>query len=57
MSVVNSRIATACFVGGKFVKNHSERVFTTLHASSRSEANALWLGTAHATEGGTRHDV
>lgn len=59
--MTNSRIHVVCspsgFVGGKSVKNHCDRNFTTLHASSRSGAVALWLGTAHAREGGARNDA
>lgn len=57
--MTNSPIAAvcsvSCLVDGKSVKNHCDRNFTALHASRHSEAVALRLGTAHATEGGTRH--
>lgn len=43
----NQQIAATCFISEKTVKNHINRIFTKLHASSRSEAVALWLGRAH----------
>ncbi len=42
----NRRIAAACFISEKTVKNHINRIFAKLHSSSRSEAIAYWLGTA-----------
>ncbi|MGQ4384270.1 response regulator [Streptomyces sp. SAS_270] len=48
----NQQIAAACFISEKTVKNHINRIFAKLHSSSRSEAIAHWLGTAH--EGWTR---
>ncbi|MGW7264145.1 response regulator [Streptomyces sp. NPDC054842] len=42
----NQQIAAACFISEKTVKNHINRIFAKLHASSRSEAIAHWLGTA-----------
>ncbi|MFG3252606.1 response regulator [Streptomyces sp. NPDC048172] len=44
--MTNSEIAATCFISEKTVKNHINRIFTKLHASSRSEAIARWLGTA-----------
>ncbi|MBA0051317.1 response regulator [Streptomyces sp. AJS327] len=44
--MVNSQIADACFISEKTVKNHVNRIFAKLHAESRSEAIARWLGTA-----------
>lgn len=49
----NQQIAATCFISEKTVKNHINRIFTKLHAGSRSEAIAIWLGTARG--GGTRH--
>ncbi|MEU1198431.1 response regulator transcription factor [Streptomyces sp. NPDC005813] len=48
----NQQIAAACFISEKTVKNHINRIFAKLHASSRSEAIAQWLGTTR--EGWTR---
>lgn len=42
----NRQIAAACFISEKTVKNHINRIFAKLHCSSRSEAIAVWLGTA-----------
>lgn len=47
----NRQIAATCFISEKTVKNHINRIFAKLHSSSRSEAIAHWLGTAHG--GGT----
>lgn len=47
----NRQIAATCFISEKTVKNHINRIFAKLHSSSRSEAIAYWLGTAHG--GGT----
>ncbi|MFC4471389.1 response regulator [Streptomyces xiangluensis] len=43
----NRQIAATCFISEKTVKNHINRIFAKLHSSSRSEAIAYWLGTAH----------
>jgi DNA-binding CsgD family transcriptional regulator len=43
----NRQIAATCFIAEKTVKNHINRIFAKLHSSSRSEAIAHWLGTAH----------
>ncbi|GGX39796.1 response regulator [Streptomyces fructofermentans] len=43
----NQQIAATCFISEKTVKNHINRIFAKLHSSSRSEAIAHWLGTAH----------
>jgi DNA-binding NarL/FixJ family response regulator len=43
----NQKIAATCFISEKTVKNHINRIFAKLHSSSRSEAIAHWLGTAH----------
>ncbi|QMV21962.1 response regulator [Streptomyces sp. SCUT-3] len=51
----NQQIAAACFISEKTVKNHINRIFAKLHAASRSEAIATWLGTArNRTAGGHR---
>lgn len=42
----NQQIAATCFISGKTVKNHINRIFAKLRASSRSEAVAVWLGRA-----------
>ncbi|MHC0430847.1 response regulator [Streptomyces sp. O3] len=42
----NQQIAATCFISEKTVKNHINRIFAKLHAASRSEAIAAWLGTA-----------
>ncbi|AEW96241.1 MULTISPECIES: response regulator transcription factor [Streptomycetaceae] len=42
----NRQIAAACFISEKTVKNHVNRIFGKLHADSRSQAVARWLGTA-----------
>ncbi|WUW19071.1 response regulator transcription factor [Streptomyces sp. NBC_01465] len=42
----NQQIAATCFISEKTVKNHINRIFAKLHAVSRSEAIAVWLGTA-----------
>ncbi|GAA2395188.1 response regulator transcription factor [Streptomyces glaucosporus] len=44
--MANPQIAAACFISEKTVKNHINRIFAKLHAASRSEAIAVWLGTA-----------
>ncbi|GAB2802672.1 response regulator transcription factor [Streptomyces daliensis] len=44
--MTNAQIAATCFISEKTVKNHINRIFTKLSATSRSEAIALWLGTA-----------
>ncbi|WP_128379673.1 response regulator [Streptomyces cavernae] len=43
----NRQIAATCFITEKTVKNHINRIFAKLHTSTRSEAIAHWLGTAH----------
>lgn len=43
----NQQIAATCFISEKTVKNHINRIFAKLHTSTRSEAIAQWLGTAH----------
>ncbi|MFI6642002.1 response regulator [Streptomyces sp. NPDC050504] len=48
----NQQIAATCFISEKTVKNHINRIFAKLHASTRSEAIAVWLGTAHTSPGG-----
>ncbi|MFG2643063.1 response regulator [Streptomyces sp. NPDC048370] len=45
----NRQIADACFISEKTVKNHINRIFAKLHATSRSEAIAAWLGTRAAS--------
>ncbi|MFF4421477.1 MULTISPECIES: response regulator transcription factor [Streptomyces] len=42
----NQRIAAACFISEKTVKNHINRIFAKLQSATRSEAIARWLGTA-----------
>ncbi|WP_327353753.1 response regulator transcription factor [Streptomyces sp. NBC_01304] len=42
----NQQIAATCFISEKTVKNHINRIFAKLHSASRSEAIAVWLGTA-----------
>lgn len=49
--MTNAQIAATCFISEKTVKNHINRIFTKLHAASRSQAIAVWLGTAR---GGTQ---
>lgn len=44
--MTNHRIAAACFISEKTVKNHVNRIFAKLRVTSRSEAIAVWLGTA-----------
>ncbi|MEV5505804.1 response regulator transcription factor [Streptomyces orinoci] len=44
--MTNTQIAAACFISEKTVKNHINRIFTKLGADHRSQAIALWLGTA-----------
>ncbi|AXK36679.1 DNA-binding response regulator [Streptomyces armeniacus] len=55
--MTNPQIAATCFISEKTVKNHINRIFTKLRATTRSEAIALWLGTARrgggASGGGT----
>ncbi|GAA2453346.1 response regulator transcription factor [Streptomyces macrosporus] len=51
--MANSQIAAACFISEKTVKNHVNRIFAKLHVTSRSEAIAVWLGTAW--RGRSRH--
>ncbi|MFJ4484473.1 response regulator [Streptomyces longwoodensis] len=45
----NHRIAAACFISEKTVKNHINRIFAKLHCTTRAEATAKWLGTAPGT--------
>ncbi len=45
----NQQIAATCFISEKTVKNHINRIFAKLHSASRSEAIALWLGSARGT--------
>ena len=49
--MTNQQIAATCFISEKTVKNHINRIFAKLHAGSRSEAIARWLGTAPGTGG------
>lgn len=51
--MTNQQIAATCFISEKTVKNHINRIFAKLHAGSRSEAIARWLGTA--PESGAHH--
>jgi DNA-binding NarL/FixJ family response regulator len=48
----NQHIAASCFIAEKTVKNHVNRIFSKLQAVSRSEAIAVWLGTARGRSGG-----
>ncbi|MFE9253151.1 response regulator [Streptomyces sp. NPDC007088] len=48
----NRQIAATCFISEKTVKNHINRIFAKLQTSTRSEAIARWLGTAHPALGG-----
>ncbi|MFR9754683.1 response regulator [Streptomyces sp. TR06-5] len=48
----NTQIAATCFISEKTVKNHINRIFAKLHATSRSEAVAIWLGTSSGPGGG-----
>ncbi|MFC5804452.1 response regulator transcription factor [Streptomyces formicae] len=50
----NQQIAATCFISEKTVKNHINRIFAKLHSTSRSEAIAVWLGTAHTGTGPER---
>ncbi|WP_137993630.1 response regulator transcription factor [Streptomyces vilmorinianum] len=45
----NRQIADTCFISEKTVKNHINRIFAKLHATTRSEAIAAWLGTRTAS--------
>ncbi|MBT2492577.1 response regulator transcription factor [Streptomyces sp. ISL-96] len=45
----NQQIAATCFISEKTVKNHINRIFAKLHSATRSEAIALWLGSARGT--------
>ncbi|MFH0242569.1 response regulator [Streptomyces sp. HK10] len=49
--MTNPQIAAACFISEKTVKNHINRIFAKLHAISRSQAIAVWLGTARGGSG------
>ncbi|WP_455352763.1 response regulator [Streptomyces sp. SYSU K217416] len=53
--MTNQQIAATCFISEKTVKNHINRIFGKLNSASRSEAIALWLGTArgHGNGAGT----
>lgn len=46
----NADIASALFLSEKTVKNHVNRIFAKLHASSRAAAIAAWLGTSDAEQ-------
>ncbi|MEU1628672.1 response regulator transcription factor [Streptomyces sp. NPDC020096] len=50
--MTNHQIAATCFISEKTVKNHINRIFAKLHADSRSQAIAVWLGTVR---GPVRH--
>ncbi|MER5890278.1 response regulator transcription factor [Streptomyces sp. NPDC001941] len=50
----NQQIAATCFISEKTVKNHINRIFAKLHSTSRSEAIAVWLGTARTDHAGER---
>lgn len=50
--MTNPQIAATCFISEKTVKNHINRIFTKLDATTRSEAIARWLGTARTDAGG-----
>ncbi|MEC4016562.1 response regulator [Streptomyces sp. H27-D2] len=49
--MTNQQIAATCFISEKTVKNHINRIFAKLHSGSRSEAIAVWLGTARGAGG------
>jgi DNA-binding NarL/FixJ family response regulator len=49
--MTNQQIAATCFISEKTVKNHINRIFAKLHAGSRSEAIARWLGTSPESGG------
>ncbi|GGX89449.1 response regulator transcription factor [Streptomyces hiroshimensis] len=51
--MTNAEIAATCFISEKTVKNHINRIFTKLQTEKRSQAIALWLGTARG--GGRAH--
>ncbi|MGK5547280.1 response regulator transcription factor [Streptomyces sp. URMC 127] len=55
--MTNAEIAAACFISEKTVKNHINRIFTKLQTETRSQAIALWLGTARGggRSGGRAH--
>ncbi|MFJ9926008.1 MULTISPECIES: response regulator [Streptomyces] len=44
--MTNQQIAAACFISEKTVKNHINRIFAKLQATTRSQAAAKWLGVA-----------
>ncbi len=50
----NHEIAAACFISEKTVKNHINRIFAKLHADTRGQAIARWLGTARHPRPGDR---
>ncbi|MFD0430306.1 LuxR C-terminal-related transcriptional regulator [Streptomyces zhihengii] len=52
----NQQIAATCFISEKTVKNHINRIFAKLHSTSRSEAIAVWIGTARTDHGFGRGD-
>ncbi|MGW1880841.1 response regulator [Streptomyces sp. NPDC001970] len=52
--MTNQQIAATCFISEKTVKNHINRIFAKLHSASRSEAIAVWLGTARGRGGDDR---
>ncbi|MFE4593388.1 response regulator transcription factor [Streptomyces laurentii] len=47
--MTNQRIAAACCISEKTVKNHINRIFAKLHSTTRGEAIASWLGTRTAS--------
>ncbi|MEV7155956.1 response regulator transcription factor [Streptomyces misionensis] len=44
--MTNQQIAAVCFISEKTVKNHINRIFAKLQATTRSQAAAKWLGVA-----------
>ncbi|MFI6104516.1 response regulator [Streptomyces sp. NPDC051310] len=42
--LTNQQIAATCFISQKTVKNHINRIFAKLNATSRGEAIAIWHG-------------
>jgi DNA-binding NarL/FixJ family response regulator len=42
----NGEIAAHCYLSEKTVKNHINRIFSTLAVRTRSEAIALWFRSA-----------
>ncbi|MFF3324612.1 response regulator [Streptomyces sp. NPDC002889] len=49
--MTNQQIAASCFISQKTVKNHINRIFAKLHASSRGEAIAIWNTVARMRTG------